>query len=758
MKRLKRFLTVLLTLALALSIGTVTASAKTITSARGDNIFFYAENAAGKSVLLKVVPLGALKSLSHGAADGENYYISTTDNYPTTQYCEAQGFTIPELVDYIRSVTTVGGADEIGFSGDDTLRLMATDSYGNYSRSWTCEQLYGVKRYYFEGLYDAESGWKPGWEIAGEDNAKFGVGLDEYNEKYKDSDPYYADKRAVFAGGRETTVILATESLSGRTTSAALSASTELGIADYVAANGGTAAGCLKDALTDDCALRLSLPMTEADLMTAHRTAYDNFKWIYNMRLDMADAPDIRSLGTVAEPVPAFTKSADGGTLTITFACATPGASVYYSFDGAPQTLYTGAVTYDIGGRDLAADPVTVYATAVEEGYDDAGVLTFKYPGTAPAFQTVYTGMAGSDLTFTAASGVSTADWMAWTGALNFVTVKTPSVNGYVTVNRSEYIINNAAKTITFDKTLFTESGSYSFVFHATKYADKALSVTMKKAVPAVDAAESYAYGEPITLTFDDSAYQSALYVYATPEGGSRTMISSSFLDRTAAGQVTVKADYFALASAAIKGAGTYTLELNNNNYSPSTQTVVITITGGFDDVAGGSWYYDAVMYAMDNGLFDATDEGFSPEASMTRLMLAEALYRLSGSPKVTEESPFEDCSAASVAWACGAGIVNGMGDGTFAPGDSITREQIAAMFCRYAGYIGGDLTVSGDTGKFSDAAAISDWAKNAMTWAVGMKLINGMGDGTVAPQGTATRAQVAQILLNYSGPGGNDA
>ena len=291
MKRTKRLLTVFLTLAFVLSLCASTVSAKTISSTRGDNIFFYAMNTVGKSVLLKVIPLSDLKKLTHGEANGKNYYTSTTDNYPTTQYCEARGSTIPELIDYVKSVTAVKGVSAISFSGSDTIRFMATDSYGNYSRSWTYDQLYGMKRYYFEGLYDDKIGWNTGWEVAGEDESKFGVSLDEYNEKYKDSDPYYADKWAVFAGGEETTVILATESLSGRTTSATLTTSTELGLGEYIKANGGTVTGCLKDALTDESALRLSLPITEADLMTAHRTAYDNFKWICNMRLDMTDVP-----------------------------------------------------------------------------------------------------------------------------------------------------------------------------------------------------------------------------------------------------------------------------------------------------------------------------------------------------------------------------------------------------------------------------------------------------------------------------------
>ncbi|MDR0819219.1 MAG: hypothetical protein LBN43_06580, partial [Oscillospiraceae bacterium] len=222
----KRLLSTILSAALIAGLFIVPASAKTTESAKAENVFFYAKNAEGKNVLMKVIPLGDLKEISHGQANGTNYYISSTDNYPTTQYCEARGVTVPELVNYVKSVTTVQSADKLGFSGNDTLRLMATDSYGQYNRSWTYNELYGVKRYYFEGLFNS---WNTGWEIAGEDNSKFGVSLDEYNKKYKDGDKYYEDKRAVFEGGVVTVPILATESFSGRTTTDALNASTEIG-------------------------------------------------------------------------------------------------------------------------------------------------------------------------------------------------------------------------------------------------------------------------------------------------------------------------------------------------------------------------------------------------------------------------------------------------------------------------------------------------------------------------------------------------
>ena len=154
----------------------------------------------------------------------------------------------------------------------------------------------------------------------------------------------------------------------------------------------------------------------------------------------------------------------------------------------------------------------------------------------------------------------------------------------------------------------------------------------------------------------------------------------------------------------------------------------------------------------MEQGLFDLTGaDTFSPDAPMTRLMLAEALYRLSGSPAAEGESPFPDCSAPAVIWAYERGVVTGMGDGTFAPGASITREQIAAMLMRCAA-LTGDVSARGDLSAFPDRSAVSGWAADATAWAVGRGLINGTGAGTLDPQGTATRSQVAQMLLNLAG------
>lgn len=718
----KRLLSLLLVFALALAVLAVPAAAKTTSSARADTLFFYATNAEGKSVLLKTLSLAELKTLAHGQKNGDNYYISSTDNYPTTQYCEGVGFTVGELLDYVKSKTTVSGAAALGFSGADTLRLMATDSYGSYSRAWTAAELYGVKRYYFPGLYDA---WNTGWEIAGEDSSKFGVTLEDYNASYRDSDPNYEAKRAVFDTGVETTVVLMTESFSGRTTSETLVASSEPGLAGYVRENGGVT-GCLKNALTDETALRLALPMTEADLMVAHRTAYDNFKWIYNVRLDMASAPALRSAGTVAAAEASFRLSGD--TLTVTLTSATPGAEIYYGFDGAPQTRYTGPFTVDAAGRDFESDPLTLYTAAVREGWDDAGVQSHKYPGAAPAFRTVYAAMCGEALTFSPADGVSAADWQSWTKAMSFISLRAPGSKGYAALGAGSYTVG--ADGITFDASLFPAAGSYSFIFHAAKYANKTVTVTMKAAAPALDAEYEAPFGRDVTISFESDSYQTGLSVYITPDGGSRTMIPTSYLDRTKPGELTLLASYFTAPAAAAAAPGSYTLELVNNAFTPSSQTLTLRLRAQFDDVPAGAWYFSYVTDLAESGVVSGMSATtFAPEGTLTNGQAMKLLY-------CGIDAPVEPTGKH---WA--SGYMDRAAAEGLLPADADPDGAISRLaFCRAAAKaIGAETALT--------ASPFADCADPAVLALYERGVIAGMTETSFAPDATLTRAQISKII-----------
>ena len=175
-----------------------------------------------------------------------------------------------------------------------------------------------------------------------------------------------------------------------------------------------------------------------------------------------------------------------------------------------------------------------------------------------------------------------------------------------------------------------------------------------------------------------------------------------------------------------------------------------------FTDVASTDWYYSSVKYVVNNGLFDGTSSTtFAPNDDMTRAMLVTVLYRLEGEPVVTSSSNFTDVKDGAwytdaVIWANRNGIVSGYGSGIFGTNDYITREQMASILYNYAEYKGYGLTKTTELTSYTDAASVSAWAVNAMKWAVGEGLIGGTSSTMLSPDGNATRAQVATILMRF--------
>ena len=173
-----------------------------------------------------------------------------------------------------------------------------------------------------------------------------------------------------------------------------------------------------------------------------------------------------------------------------------------------------------------------------------------------------------------------------------------------------------------------------------------------------------------------------------------------------------------------------------------------------FTDVLLGSWYYDAVEYAVSNKLMNGVGGSrFAPNDPMTRAMLVTVLWRFEGEPNEGTNAfvdvPDGQWYTQAVAWAAANGIVGGVGNNKFDPNGNITREQMAAILFRYANTKGFDTSKRGDLSKFPDASKVSDWAKDAIAWAVGEGIIGG-SDGKLLPQGNATRAQVSTILMRF--------
>ena len=175
-----------------------------------------------------------------------------------------------------------------------------------------------------------------------------------------------------------------------------------------------------------------------------------------------------------------------------------------------------------------------------------------------------------------------------------------------------------------------------------------------------------------------------------------------------------------------------------------------------FTDISEKDWFYGDVMFVYENGLMLGTSKTlFSPHGTAMRGMMATILWRMEGSPVPKGKNSFTDVEAGkwyadAITWTAENGIFAGYSKDKFGPDDPITREQLAAIFYRYADYKGYDLTVKGDLDKFKDADKITDYAKTAMQWAVGSGLMKGKSGNLLDPQGTATRAEIAAMLHRF--------
>ncbi len=198
----------------------------------------------------------------------------------------------------------------------------------------------------------------------------------------------------------------------------------------------------------------------------------------------------------------------------------------------------------------------------------------------------------------------------------------------------------------------------------------------------------------------------------------------------------------------------------DSNNPDDATQPTAPT----YKDVSTSDWFCDAVNYASEKKLMQGVgDDLFAPKNNITRAMVVTILYRMEGSPSLdstvsdSDAASFSDVAQGSwyadaVKWAAGSKIVNGFADGTFAPKKSITREQLVSMMYRYAEYKNTDVSSADETviNSFADKNEVSAYALIPVKWALNCKLIQGTGS-SINPQGSATRAQMAQILFNFN-------
>lgn len=262
---------------------------------------------------------------------------------------------------------------------------------------------------------------------------------------------------------------------------------------------------------------------------------------------------------------------------------------------------------------------------------------------------------------------------------------------------------------------------------------------------------------ESPTLEIAETAHGAVVVSTAHPDYGEVVTIVPQPEPGYAVEAVTVTdADGEALAVMALEN-GSY-------QFTQPRGTVTINVTFAkkpveplpFVDVAAEDWYGDAVAAVYARGLMTGTAEDtFAPELAATRGMVVSILHRLAGSPTVNaevfEDVAVDDWYGQAVAWAANEGIASGTSAETFSPNAAVTREQLAALLCNFAAQQGVDTAACSDLSSFDDAETVSDWAQDAVSWAHAEGLLAGTSATTLSPQGEATRAQLAAMLVRFS-------
>ena len=247
---------------------------------------------------------------------------------------------------------------------------------------------------------------------------------------------------------------------------------------------------------------------------------------------------------------------------------------------------------------------------------------------------------------------------------------------------------------------------------------------------------------------------QKNIAVSCLGEDGSITAMKSSYDDRK--GQVMFETNSFSK----------YIITSNKSATEEKTQEVTAeeeSWKNPYSDVTETAWYFDAVRFTAENDLFSGISENsFSPDSSMTRAMLVTVLNRLSvkdydkygieaETPIAFDDVPEDMWYSGAVKWAGGAGMISGMDKNRFAPEDVVTREQLAVILYNYAKAIGMDTPTEGmAVREFTDADEISEWAKDAVRWAIGQGILSGKGSDIIDPKGMATRAEAAAMLQRF--------
>lgn len=248
-----------------------------------------------------------------------------------------------------------------------------------------------------------------------------------------------------------------------------------------------------------------------------------------------------------------------------------------------------------------------------------------------------------------------------------------------------------------------------------------------------------------LTVSDDWAKYGQIVYITAVPDYGCTL---SSLSVRTATG------DSVHVYNA--QKADTYYFYMPDQYVSVSAVFTGKYTSVPFNDVSYGDWYYNAVQFVYSRGIMDGVDYyKFAPNGTITRGMILTMLWRMAGEPFEMPVTSFTDVEigryyTTAVAWACRNGIADGMGESTFGPNDAITREELVTLLYRYAQYFGHSCIGTSIEG-FADAGSVSSYAYNAMCWAYKAGVVTGTTGSRLNPQGTASRAEAAQMIMSFS-------
>ena len=247
-----------------------------------------------------------------------------------------------------------------------------------------------------------------------------------------------------------------------------------------------------------------------------------------------------------------------------------------------------------------------------------------------------------------------------------------------------------------------------------------------------------------LTVSDDWAKYGQIVYITAVPDYGCTL---SSLSVRTATG------DSVHVYNA--QKADTYYFYMPDQYVSVSAVFTGKYTSVPFNDVSYGDWYYNAVQFVYSKGIMDGVDYyKFAPNGTITRGMILTMLWRMAGEPFEMPVTSFTDVEigryyTTAVAWACRNGIADGMGESTFGPNDAITREELVTLMYRYAQYFGHSCIGTSIEG-FVDAGSVSSYAYNAMCWAYKAGVVTGTTGSRLNPQGTASRAEAAQMIMSF--------